>query len=476
MAVQITDAASLGAGYCAVLNNSIQATGPQTPETAGFQMLGSEVNPAGSGVGRVTKEIEASEDYRLRSGVDAILFGENFMGSALYSRNWLAPATTFTVSVGAGALTLNAGAVTTANAVVRVQSQPTFRIWGGGPLYSSWDYIYPPAAPVANNTFEMGPHISAGTAAPTDGCFFRYNATGTVECVVCYNSIETSATITAPTSNVRHRCLISEYDDTTNFWIDDVLVASIPTPTGRGTAVSAGALPITFRTYNAATPPGQAVAPQIYAVNVSQGDYGGNARTPEMTNVCMGGMGISSQAGATVAQTANYANSAAPASATLSNTAAGYTTLGGQWQFVTVAGAETDYALFAYQVPALAANLNNKRLVIRGIEIAANNTGAAVATTDTQLQWGIGIGSTAVSLATADAATTKAPHRATLGTQGFAIGAAIGAPAEPLSVKFASPLVANPGEFVHIILKMPRGTNTASQIIRGTCLIDSEWE
>jgi len=65
----------------------------------------------------------------------------------------------------------------------------------------------------------------------------------------------------------------------------------------------------------------------------------------------MTGMGLSAAQSYTTGL-ANYANSAAPASATLSNTAAGYTTLGGQFQFAAVAGAETDYALFAYTVPA----------------------------------------------------------------------------------------------------------------------------
>lgn len=476
MSVKIEDATSLGTGFASVLSNSIQATGPQSADTAGFQMLGSEVNAAGVGVGRVVKEVEASEDYRLRAGVDQILFSEGFYGTALASRNWQAPLTTFTVTVGSGALTLNAGAVTTANAVVRVTSQQTFKFWDGAPTYFSFDYVYPPAAPVANTTLEMGAIIHTGTTAPTDGVFIRYDATGLVKAVVCYNSVETVSTITAPTTNVRHRVVISVYDDTVNFWIDDVLVASIPTQTGRGTPVSAGALPLSFRLYNAAVVPGQAVSPQIYAPSVSLGDVAGNNRDGALTATAMGGMGISTQAGSPVAQTAGYTNSAAPASATLSNTAAGYSTLGGQWQFAAVAGAETDYALFGFQVPAAAALSHNKKLIVRGIRISSQNTGAAVATTDSSLQWGLGIGSTAVSLATADATTTKAPHRMAIGMQSFAIGAAIGATAPDIVQTFGSPLVVNPGEFFHIIVKLSRGTATASQILRGTAAVDAEWE
>ncbi len=187
---------------------------------------------------------------------------------------------------------------------------------------------------------------------------------------------------------------------------------------------------------------------------------------------------ISTMRGVAPAQTANYANTAAPASATLSNTAAGYTTLGGQWQFAAVAGAETDYALFGFQVTAAAAASANKNLFITGIRIEAVNTGAAVATTATLLQWGLAVGGTAVSLATADSATagTRAARRIALGFQSFPIGAAIGATATPIDRSFQTPLVAEAGTFVHVILKLPLGTATASQIVRGTCLIEGFFE
>ena len=63
-------------------------------------------------------------------------------------------------------------------------------------------------------------------------------------------------------------------------------------------------------------------------------------------------------------------------SAVLSNTAAGYTTLGGQFQFAALVGAETDYALFAFQVPLAAAGGGNRNLVIRGVRIETFNMGA----------------------------------------------------------------------------------------------------
>lgn len=163
-----------------------------------------------------------------------------------------------------------------------------------------------------------------------------------------------------------------------------------------------------------------------------------------------------------LAQLANYANSAAPASATLSNTAAGYTTLGGQWQFAAVGGAETDYALFAFTVPT------GMSLHVTDVAIDTMNTGAAAATTETWLQWFMG-DAAAVTLAVNS-------FRMALGNQVFPIGAAIGAQATPLIRQLRTPLVVHSGRIFHLGLKMPRGTATASQVIRGTATIGGYFE
>lgn len=54
------------------------------------------------------------------------------------------------------------------------------------------------------------------------------------------------------------------------------------------------------------------------------------------------------------------------------------------------------------------------------------NTGAAVATTATTIQFSLAYGHTAVSLATAEAANAKAPRRISLGYATWAVGSAIG--------------------------------------------------
>ena len=161
------------------------------------------------------------------------------------------------------------------------------------------------------------------------------------------------------------------------------------------------------------------------------------------------------------AQLANHANSTSPSSASLSNTAAGYTTLGGRWQFAAVGAAATDFALFGYQVPT------THRLMIDEIAISTVNTGATVATTATILDWSLGINSTAVSLATADSDPAYGPRRVPLGVQGLRVGDLIGYTPADIVRRFKNPLVVEPGRFVHVIVQVPVGTATSSQVIRG---------
>jgi hypothetical protein len=175
---------------------------------------------------------------------------------------------------------------------------------------------------------------------------------------------------------------------------------------------------------------------------------------------------------ASLTQTANHANSTSPSSATLSNVAPGYSTLGGRYQFAMVAGAATDYALFGFVVPG------NYQLYINSITISTVNTGAAnSATTATVLDWALAVNSNNQSLATAEAPPlTWAPRRIPLGTQAFLVSAGIGAVATDIIRNFPCPIVCDAGRYVHVIVQIPVGTNTAGQVIRGDVMINGYFE
>ena len=112
--------------------------------------------------------------------------------------------------------------------------------------------------------------------------------------------------------------------------------------------------------------------------------------------------------------------------------------------------------------------MQGRRLVLRGVRVSALNTGAAVATTATALQFSLAFGHTAVSLATSEAATTKAPRRIPLGHMTWPVGAAIGQGPQDgeLFIDFGdAPVFVNPGEFIALVGKFLVGTATASQTI-----------
>ena len=80
-----------------------------------------------------------------------------------------------------------------------------------------------------------------------------------------------------------------------------------------------------------------------------------------------------------------------------------------------------------------------------------------------------------MSLATAAPYT---PMRKTIGAQSFSVGTPPGELAAGGLITYAPkvPDVVQPGKFFHIILKIPLGTATASQIIRGTAMVDGYFE
>jgi hypothetical protein len=374
-------------------------------------------------------------------------------------------------------LATNAGSVTTTATGTQLATYRHFPVYGGATAYAE-QYCAISAAMGANINLDFGFMLqnTAATSIPLDGVYFRWNSTG-VFGVMNNNGTESTTSVFSgfsPAVGQFYKFLVIVGRGSVEFWIDDVLYGTIAKPTAAGESTYSSTLPWGIRHHHTGVA-GATVQLRVAGYSVSIADYSVIRLLPSQ----QAGMGLSSVQGAsgmTQGQTANYTNSAAPASATLSNTAAGYTTLGGQFQFAAVVGAETDYALFGYQNTVPTTSITGRNLVIRGIWIDTMNTGAAVATTATWLQWSIAAGSTAVSLATGEAAATRAPRRIALGNQVFPIAAAIGAQATRIDVNLDAPIVVEPGSFLHVILKMPLGTATASQVIRGVVGINAYWE
>lgn len=413
-------------------------------------------------------------DERMDIAQDQPLFQDRFVGATVAANNkWMQSLATMTATVATGGITLNAGGSVAINTHATLSSAPKFRGYVDGALYVM-ARARPINLPQTNATAELGLGNATANTAPTDGAFYRWTASGGFECVVNRGGVETSTAMTAPTANVysvfsiriRGDEFVCRYE-TPSTGADVRAVVNLDSAAPSAFNESPGAL---MRVYNAASSP--ALAPQLVVGVIEVGKKViAESRPPE------GLAAVAGQSAAftplTGAQAANHANSTGPVSATLSNTAAGYTTLGGRYQFAAPAGAVTDFALFGFQVPS------SYRFVVTGVSISTCNTGAAVATTATSLEWSLGVGSTAVSLATADATTAtpaSGPRRIPLGKQSFAIGAAIEACTTDVVRQFLSPHTVESGRFLHIILAVPVGTATASQVIRGTVTVDGYFE
>lgn len=461
-----TDAA--GNTLCVQLSNTIANIG--SVRTVGENDPGVVTGAA------LLRSPEVSGDYRQRAGLDTLLLTETFNYAAQNTGNWANILTTMAVTHGATGMVLNSGALTTLTTGAMLKSYRRFPLYGAGTLYCEWTVLHS-VTPVTNQVFEIGLFdvAAATTAALLDGVMFRSND-GVMTGVISNNASETAtaAFATHPTFGVMHKYNISVGERAVEFWIDDVLQAVLAVPATLGQPMASGSCAAATRVYNKASAPATGQSLRVSDCTVTLADY----HTSKPWSAQMAGMGLSGIQGAggmTQGQTANYVNSTVPASATLSNTAAGYTTLGGQFQFAAVAGAETDYALFGYQVPAATSLITGRTLHIAGVSIDTINTVVAVATTPTVFQWAIGVGSTAVSLATAEGAATKAPRRMSLGMQSLPIAAAVGAIATTVIANF-EPVCVNAGEFVHIILRMPIGTATATEVFRGVVRIEAYWE
>jgi len=461
--------------------NALVVSNEATLAEAGYTALAS-INDEGTVVsGGIRRRVRASAEGRIKSGLDTVLWQDLFQYTTINASAYQVTTTTMTITQANGLLNLNAGAATATGNVVVLRTYRTFPIITSSPLYCQFNAIGINQTGV-NAQCDIGLGYATTTVAPTDGVFFRWTIDGTLVGVLNNNGVETTTDpITQVSDNVRAEYRIVLNDENVEFWIDGVFRArlnAVATYTGHG-VVQSTALPFVARLFNNGTAsPAKRIG--IAEVGITMGDINSN----RLWATQMAGMELGSHQtppGAGAAQNATWANSAAPTAIVLANNGAGANTLtvpGGLFSFAAPAGAETDYVIFTYVVPAGSVTQPGKNLMLRGIWINTINAGAAVATTATVLFWALGIGGTAADLATADSLTagTRSYRRLPLGIQSFPVAAAIGAVAEKVDVNLDAPIMVAPGTRINLIVRVPIGTATASQVIRGLIGINGYFE
>ena len=451
-------------------NYNLKVALPSVKAQAGYVGIAGFADDAGN----VRIPIGASSQGLLGTGVVQVDFEQSFCASSISPSVWSQSIGIMNIGVANNVITLNSTNSLSASTFARLVSYRQAKAPRGSDRIIAWRMMLPNL--VAGAVTEIGAFAATGITSPTSGSFFRYGSNGDLHGVsISVTGAEsTTGVIPTPSLNVAHDYTIWIMGKTIVYQIDDVVVGSIPLGNTAASPVTSESSPFCARLYNASL---TSTAQQVYLHRCVGALYGGTYGYDRQFLAALGGdIGSQGVVGAGTGYLANWANSAAPASATLSNTTAGYANVGGQFQFTAVSGSETDYALFAFQVPAQTATNQGRTLVVHGINISTFNMGAAVATTPTLLQWGIAYDGTAVALSTADAASTKAPRRVPLGCQSLPVGLAVGGNVPDLCVDFRQPLSVNAGNFLHVILKIPVGTATASQIVRGVVTINATWE
>jgi len=474
---------------------------PTVLSQTGYVVMAGEVDD-GSVLGYKTiRPFYVTQDYRLNKNLEKFVWQDVFNHSVLNNAKYNATTTNQTIVLSGGSLHLNANNAGTSGDYSILKTFKYFSLYQNAPVYVNFKTAFDNTFQT-NNVIEYGLGLVTGTATPTDGIFFRASA-GTLNGVVSYSGIETTVVnMYTPIVGNNDDYLIAIKDNNVEFWVNDILVGSItPTATtviftsttvqlttaGYCTSVS-NSLPLFVRNKNTdsvASP----IKVSISSLNVLIGDIKLNKdwRTTFVTN---GQSSISKPDGqpALVSGTtsANIFNNTAPITlTTLDNTVAGYATLGGDFSIPATAATESEYAIFTYLNPAGSASIPAKTLVINNVYINTYTSGATVSATGTTLQWTIGVGGTDVSLTVVDSDTngTRAARRLGLGVQYIAASGVTGTSARPMIMFDSSPsnmsnnqLIVEAGTYLHIILKTPVCSPTASLLYRGNVMINGYWE
>lgn len=435
------------------------------------------------------KPIEVTDDYRLRVGMDTPFFMEYFPGTTVNSSIYTVPTTTMTVVQTNGLLTLNNNSSLTTSAVAQVATRRFFPIIGTFGLSYEFDLALS-STPVANTTAEWGAFIASGTSAPTDGVFWRVNASGELRAVVNYNGAETTssaltfATVTGG-ANVYKRYAIVIADTAAYFFVNDALFAKINRPNNQGTMTVSPQLPAALRVYNAGSAPASAQQIKCGSITVLMADAE-KSKAWQSTMAGAGGMAYQGQSGYTQGQTSNYSNSAAPTAVALVNAYGSGTVtastlgLGGQFYETASIAANTDGILCAYKVPAGTASVPGRCLYIHGVWISSYIQSTLTSGGNNE-QWILAYGSlnnsalNDPSLATTDDLLNKAPRRVVLGSRAVASAAAALTQLTDISRSFTSPIVVQPGEWV-IIAKKVVGTASSAGTIAHLVGFDAYFE
>jgi hypothetical protein len=478
--IKIANGTAASAEQTVDTNGDAHVVLPLVEERAGYAALTSVIDEGDVLGVRAVKAVEVSPDFRTRVAVDTPLFVQTFEGTIIPQAQIQLNLTTMTAPMSGGFLQLNAANATASGNAANFRTYRTFSLNAAAGLQCEV-WARHANATATNAITEFGLGYAAAVAAPTDGAFFRILSGGQLRAVVNFGGTETAVDIS--TTNVVNRDNSGAYDpaevqhyliylhnDHCHFWINDILVATIDTPSAQPNPTASTSLPLFGRVYNS----GVASAGrrlEIGFLGVQAADVNMTKRWGHILSG-MGAGGYQTQTGVASGQTALYSPTAIAAPTWTANTAPATNAFGGQWispaplpagssGLATIA--ETHYPIFAFLNPVGTATLPGKNLYITGIRIGETFVTTVLGASATVVQWGIAVGSTASTLATVDGAATVGPRRLLIGAQNFAATAAVGSSSPGIQMDLGdAPLVVPPGCHFHVIAALFLNAATGS--------------
>jgi hypothetical protein len=463
---------NVDAGY------NLQVALPTTPAQVGSVRMMCE-NDTGEKTGAVyLKSPEVSQDFRMRVGVDTMLFTDTFNAITQNPSNWKHSFATMTMTQSSGFLNVNAAGTSTASGnYAYLQTWRYFPLQGTAPLAIEFTGQFT-ALPIANQVFQVGVGVATGAAEPVDGVWFELTSGGLYG-VQRYSSgtatkteLVSAANLSALPLNTNAKYVVIIGERELEWWIDDVLYAESDIPNANGQPFMTTSLPVFIQQYNSSlvgSSPNMIV--KVGDVSVTLMDIASNMTWADQMSSC--GLGLQQLNGGTAGSPQiQWSNTALPTAAAATNTTAALGAfLGGIFAMNAPATGATDLIVSSYLNPLGGINQTPRTIKLRGIKVDCVNTVVAVATTPSTFLVALAWGSSALTLAQVETAsfannTVKARRIQPLGVMTFPVGATVGSAASPIQFNFESPIVINPGEYTQVIAKPLIGTATATEVFQ----------
>lgn len=455
-----------------------------------------------------SRELNISEEGSAEVRQGRLLFHTNLNGAAagaLINNQFNQQATTMTIALNAGFLRFNNSAITTINTGASITSWRVFHVEAKCTLSLS-AHIRHTQGSIANKQFDFGfgyYDVAANQAAAMNEFMgFRWTEAGALLGVLEYSAggAPTSVTVNinggVPYSDSavrRYEVQVSQ--EQVEFWVNgEYQTAIVRQPDAPGVTKASGYAVIS-RLKNAGSAPASAAVFDVANVNVVRFGFEADIPLP-MRQAMMGRHSNQGQQGLTTTNGNTaliQASGTAPTGTTGSNTATTITGLGGYYALngaAIIATVHSNIIVSSYQnplVPEAAGAANDGRnLVITDILVSPMVVTTVLAGGGAVLMWFVAVGSTALSLATTDAAGgaaigTASPRVLPLPiVDSFAAAAAAGTVvtrAGQSAVSLQTPLVVEPGRFVHVGVRiLQAGAAVTSGVLSGNIGISGFWD